>query len=148
MDIELKTIKKKKPNKQAYYVNNKEMLEEFKKYRKTGKISEELGGMFLDIAKNILLKPNFIGYTWKEDMACGAVLTCVKYSKNFDPEKGSNPYGYISRICFNYYKEYIKKQKRHSGIKETLYNNKDLVDQDHFYAYKSVDYTTLRDNIT
>jgi len=128
----------------THYVNNKEMLEEFRKYKETGKISNELGDMFVKIAKNLANKPNFIGYTWKEEMIGEAVLTCIKYSKNFDPDKSNNPFGYISRFCYNAFVEYIKKQKKHSSIKETLYDNKELVDHDQFYSYKSIDYTTLR----
>ena len=119
----------------VHYVNNKEMLEEFKKYKQTGKISDKLGDMFIKIAKNLSNKPNFIGYTWKEEMIGEAVLTCIKYSKNFDPEKSTNPFGYISRFCYNSFIEYINKQKRHSTIKETLYDNKELVDK---YYYEKL----------
>jgi len=132
-------------NTRVHYVNNKEMLEEFRLYKKTGKISNELGEMFVKIAENLSNKSNFIGYSWKEEMIGEAVLTCIKYCKNFDPEKSTNPFGYISRFCYNSFIEYIKKQKRHSQTKETLYNNKEMVNSDIFYSYKSIDYTTLRD---
>jgi DNA-directed RNA polymerase specialized sigma24 family protein len=134
---------KKKSDVSTHYVTNKELLEEFKKYRETGKISDRLGEMFVKIAENLSNKPNFIGYTWKEEMIGEAVLTCIKYSKNFNPDKSKNPFGYISRFCYNAFVEYIKKQKRHGNTKETLYMNKDLVDHDQFYSYKSIDYTNL-----
>lgn len=140
-----KFIKKKQSDKALHYVNNEEMLEEFRKYKSTGIISNELGTMFVKIARNLSNKSNFIGYTWKEEMIGEAVLTCIKYSKNFDPDKSKNAFGYISRFCYNSFIEYIKKQKNHSQIKETLYNNKELVDHDQFYCYKSIDYTNLRD---
>jgi DNA-directed RNA polymerase specialized sigma24 family protein len=133
----------KKSDTKTHYVTNKELLEEFRKYKETGKISNELGEMFVKIAENLSNRPNFIGYTWKEEMIGEAVLTCIKYSKNFDPDKSTNPFGYISRFCYNAFVEYIKKQKKHGNIKETLYTNKDLVDHDQFYSYKSIDYTSL-----
>lgn len=131
----------------VHYVNNKEMLEEFKLYKQSGVISNELGDMFLKIAKNLLNKSNFIGYSsqWKEEMLGDALLICIKYSKNFNPEKSNNPFGYISRFCYNAYIEYIKKQKRHGQTKETLYKNKDMVNHDNFYSYASIDYTDLKD---
>jgi hypothetical protein len=129
----------------THYVTNKELLEEFRRYKETGKISNELGEMFVKIAENLSNRPNFIGYTWKEEMIGEAVLTCIKYSKNFNPDKSKNPFGYISRFCYNAFVEYIKKQKKHGDIKETLYNNKDLVDHDQFYSYKSINYETLID---
>jgi len=134
---------RKRSNPDTHYVSNKEMLEEFRKYKKTGKISNRLGEMFLLIATNLANRSNFIGYTWKDDMIGEAVLTCIKYSKNFDPDKSNNPWGYISRFCQNSFIEYIKKQKNHSHIKEVLYDNKELVDHDQFYSYKSIDYTDL-----
>ena len=136
--------KTKKTSVKIHYVNNKEMLEEFRKYKKTGVISNELGEMFVKIAQNLSNKANFIGYSWKEEMVGEAVLTCIKYSHNFDPEKSTNPFGYISRYCYNAFIEYIKKQKRHSKTKQTLYDNKEMVNHDIFYAYKSIDYTNLR----
>jgi len=137
-------MSKRKTNPDMHYVNNNEMVEEFRKYKKTGVISDELGSMFIKIAQNLSNKSNFIGYTWKEEMIGEAVLTCIKYSKNFDPEKSNNAFGYISRFCYNAFIEYIKKQKQHSQTKETLYDNKELVDHDQFYSYKSIDYTNLR----
>ena len=79
----------------ANYVNNKEIMVEMIEYRRTGVISERLGEMYYLIASNLANKSNFIGYTWKDDMIADAVLTCVKYCKNFNPEKSNNPFGYI-----------------------------------------------------
>ena len=126
------------------YVKNKEMLEELRDYKKTGKINEKLGEMFLLIARNLSNKNNFGGYTWKEEMISEAVLTCVKYCKNFDPDKGNNPFAYFTKYCYNSFIGYIKKQNRHGDIKQTLYDNKELVPNDNVYAYRSIDYTSLK----
>ena len=126
------------------YVKNKEMLEQLRLYKKSGKISETLGEMFLLIARNLSNKSNFGGYTWKEEMISEAVLTCVKYCKNFDPEKSNNPFAYFTKYCYNSFIGYIKKQNKHGSIKQTLYDNKELVETDNFYTYKSIDYTDLR----
>jgi DNA-directed RNA polymerase specialized sigma subunit len=127
------------------YVKNKEMLEELRKYKATGKQSEKLGEMFLLIARNLSNKNNFAGYTWKEEMISEAVITCVKYCKNFDPEKGNNPFAYFTRYCYNSFIGYIKKQNRHGEMKQTLYDKKDRVRTDSFYSYKSIDYTDFVD---
>lgn len=127
------------------YVKNKEMLVELKKYKETGKVSEELGEMFLLIARNLSNKNNFAGYTWKEEMISEAVMTCLRYCSNFDPEKGQNPFAYFTRYCYNAFIGYIKKQNRHGEVKQTLYDKKDIVNTDTFYSYQSIDYTDFAD---
>jgi len=126
------------------YVKNKEMLAELRILRESGRISETLGEMFLLIAKNLSNKNNFGGYTWKDEMISEAVLTCVKYCRNFDPDKSDNPFAYFTKYCYNSFIGYIKKQNRHGSIKQTLYDNKNLVEKDNFYTYKSIDYADLR----
>jgi len=126
------------------YLNNKNLLEELILYKKTGKISEELGGMFIQVASNLSKKGNFSGYTWKKDMVDDAVFTCVKYSKNFNEEKSTNAFAYITQICYNAFRNYIKKQKKHSNIKQHLYDRKDIIMSDSKYAYVSIDYTKFK----
>lgn len=128
----------------ANYVNNKEIVEEMREYRRTGVISNRLGEFYLMIATNLSNKSNFIGYTWKDDMIAHAVFTCVKYCKNFDPDKSNNAFGYISKICHHAFVWYIKNQKNHGNIKQSLFDNKDMVENDIFYSYSSIDYTSLK----
>ncbi|GAG10371.1 unnamed protein product [marine sediment metagenome] len=109
----------------AHYVVNKELLAEVIQFKEDGFMSEELGNMITMIAQNLANKGNFAGYTWKRDMIGEAVLTCVKYLKNFNPEKSTNPFAYITTICRNAFINYIRKQKRHSYIKDNCYKNLD-----------------------
>ena len=130
------------------YLNNANLLQELVDFKKSGKYSENLGDMFLQVAKNLSNKSNFIGYTWKDEMISEAVLTCVKYSKNFNPEKSKNAFAYITQICYNSFINYIKKQKKHSSIKQHLYDKKDLVMEDVRYTYSSIDYTRFKNEDT
>lgn len=130
------------------YLNNANLLEELKKYKESGKYSEGLGGMFMQVATNLSNKSNFIGYSWKDEMISEAVLTCIKYSKNFNPEKSKNAFAYITQICYNAFRNYIKKQKKHSTMKQQLYEKKDLVMEDVRYTYTSIDYTRFKNEDT
>ena len=125
------------------YVTNKEIMEQVHIWKKTGKMPEKLGEAFLIIAKNLSNKSNFIGYTWKDEMVSEAALTCVKYFRNFDPEKSKNPFAYITRICYNSFVNSIKKQNKHGKMRQDLYDIKDEVNHESFFAYKSIDYTDL-----
>ena len=126
------------------YLNNANLLEELKNFKQTGKYSESLGEMFLQIATNLSNKTNFIGYTWKDEMISEAVLTCIKYCKNFNPDKSNNAFAYITQICFNAFRNFIKKQNKHSSMKQTLYDKKDLIIEDKRYTYSSIDYTRFK----
>lgn len=132
-----------KPN---YYVTNDELIAELKQYDKTGVISNELGKMFLDIARNLSNKGNFSGYSWKRDMIGEAVYTCVRYVYNFDinKQKKPNPFAYFSRICYNCFLGYIKKQKTHSKIKDRCYNNAYTLSEKDQYIEKAIDYESLK----
>lgn len=117
----------------AKYVTNKELLEELEKYQKTcvydpvtkkflyGKMSNELGKMILMISKGLCGKGNYAGYTWKEDMIAEGVLTVCKYLHNFDTTKSLNPFAYITQICNFAFKGYLKNQKKHASIKNSMY---------------------------
>lgn len=126
------------------YVKNETLIQEVVRYKDTGVMSEELGGMILNIATNYSNKGSFSGYTWKTDMIAEAVLTCVKYLKNFDPLRSNNAFAYVTKICHNSFKGFIKKENRHGKIKDILY--KECLLETSFVPedYKSIDYTDMR----
>lgn len=128
---------------ETMYVTNKEILDCISVWDKKKPMPDELGRIFLLIATNLSNKNNFVGYTWKDEMIAEAVYTCVKYFKNFNQEKSVNPYGYITKICYNSFVNSIKKNNKHGQIKQELYQNKDRVDNLIFFSYNSIDYTEL-----
>lgn len=127
------------------YVSNAELLLEIVDFKSTGIASEELGQMLLAIANNYSSKGNFVGYTWRNDMVAEAVLTCIKYLKNFNPEKSTNAFSYVTQICKNSFKLYIKDQNKHSKIKDICFNTitEFRRDNEETYTQKSLDYEQL-----
>ena len=134
---------KKKGN---YYVNNKELLKEIVEYKETGVISEELGRMIFMIAKNYANKGSFSGYTWKEDMISEAMLTCIKYMHNFNPDKQKypNPFAYITQICRNAFLNFIRKQKRHGEIKDRCFKHVNVIEGNAGWVIKAINYEIIR----
>lgn len=138
----------------SFYVKNTELLVEISKYRETcrysdsgeyikgsGKASETLGKMIMKIANGLAQKANYAGYTWLDDMKAEAVYTVIKYLKNFDPEKSQNPFSYITQICQNAFISYIAKQKKHSHIKNALFEYREnLLEEEDIYKTPAVDY--------
>ena len=131
-----------------YYVQNKDILVEIKKYKETDIISEELGRMILTIIKNLSRKSNFANYTWIDDMVGEAVLTCVKYLHNFNVDTSKNPFGYITMIAYHSFIAFVKKQKKHSVIKDVCFKyQKSANKSDAFFSNKGINYEDiLNDN--
>jgi len=135
--------------KERYYVRNKDLLPKVEDYKESGVISEELGKMVFQIASNYSNKGSFASYTWKEDMIMEAVLTCFKYMHNFDPtkQKQPNPFAYFTTIIHNAFINYIRKQNKHSEIKDICYKKAFVLDEDLngvHYTAKGIDYRMLR----
>jgi DNA-directed RNA polymerase specialized sigma24 family protein len=85
-------------------------------------IPEKLGQMIYLIAQNLAKKGNFSGYTWKEDMIQDGCLACLLYIHNYKKEY-LNAFGYVTAIIARAFINHIKKQKRHSYIKNILANS-------------------------
>lgn len=110
-------------------------------------MSELLGKMLLSISTHYSSKGNFSGYTWKQDMISESVFTCVKYLKNFKPEKSNNAFAYVTQIIKNSFKLYITDQKKHSKIKDICYRGYELYQTENrdviHYTQKSLNYESI-----
>lgn len=95
--------------------------------------------MIYMIGERYSSKSSFSGYTWREDMVSEGMVFCLKYLKNFNPEKSQNPFAYITQIFRNAFLNYIKKQKRHSLIKKTCFDKRDCIENDD----KGIDYRVI-----
>ena len=135
------------------YVDNASLLKEVKVFKETGCRSEELGRMILLIASKYSDKGSFAGYTYKDDMVCEAVLTCIKYMHNCSIEEGSNLFAYFSKIIHNAFLNFIAKQKKHSNIKDVCYKNLDFLVEDscydsgspaQYFNVSAIDYQVIR----
>jgi len=120
-----------KGNVVANYINNAEFLAAIKEYKLKIKEAEEagfpkpqipnyLGECILKIANHLSYKPNFINYSYKDDMILDGIENCINYFDNFDPDKSSNPFAYFTQIIYYAFLRRISKEKKHSYIKNKL----------------------------
>ena len=134
------------------YVTKEDLERELSKYKesctfseKTGKIvkrgyiTPELGKMIKDVTEGLSSTGSWRGYTWKEDMVGEGILTILKYMHNF--KAGNNAHAYLSLIAQNAFIQYIQKQKKHSTIKDKLYDSS--IETDGHDIEKSIDYEKL-----
>jgi len=117
--------------KKEHYVNNKEFLEGMKAYKKrcreakkAGKIKppvdDYLGSCFLKIANHLSYRPNFINYTFRDDMISDGIENCLQYLDNFNPAKSNNPFTYFTQIIYYAFVRRIQKEKKQTTIKQKL----------------------------
>lgn len=122
--------------KHEHYVNNKEftaLVTEWVKKYKIAKAAEErlppipieIADSFYKIAKRYSSKPNFSGYTYKDDMIGEAIYICIRYAHNFNPEKSNNAFAYFTQYCHNAFIQYINKEKKYTKFKFDLLKDAD-----------------------
>jgi hypothetical protein len=103
----------KTTDKEKYYVNPQEFDDEIVKYYDSGTMSDNLAQMVSKIAHKLSYAPNFINYTYREEMVGDGIIRMFKAltTKKYDREKGTNPFSYFTRIAFNAFRNRIKKEK-------------------------------------
>ncbi len=122
-----KTRRKKKKN-AAHYVDNEEFLVAMVAWKVTlaeaeasgdpkPGVTEYIGKCFLDIATHLSYRPNFIGYSYREEMISDGIENCLMYCSNFDPAKSSNPFSYFTQIIYYAFLRRIQKEKKQQYIK-------------------------------
>ena len=136
------TDKKKK----VHYVNNKEFLEAIVERKLLLKEAEEsdlpkpqvtnyLGECILKIANHLSYRPNFINYTYRDEMISDGIENSLQYIDNFDPEKSKNPFAYFTQIIYFAFIRRITKEKKQQKIKDRILKRSNISDmivvQDH-----------------
>ena len=117
--------------KKEHYVNNKEFLAAMVEYKKLVTEAEDageekppvtnyIGECFLKIANHLSYRPNFINYTFRDDMISDGIENCLQYLDNFNPEKSNNPFAYFTQIIYYAFIRRIQKEKKQANIKEKL----------------------------
>ena len=118
----------KKPRKRNY-VNNKDLLEALIKYQEACREAEDegaeikprvpdyIGKCIYQIATRLATKPNFSGYSYKEDMISDGIENCLQYIHNFNPEKSQNPFAYFTQIIWYAFLRRIQKEKKQMYIR-------------------------------
>jgi len=112
----------------SHYVNNADFLKALKDYKERVKIAQEnnqpkpqvnnyIGECILKIANHLSYKPNFINYTYRDEMISDGIENCIMYIDNFNPEKSSNPFAYFTQIIYFAFLRRIQKEKKQTYIK-------------------------------
>ena len=124
----------KKAKEKPHYVDNKKFLEAMIEHRdkcerakekgkKKPEVTNYIGECFLKIANHLSYRPNFINYTFRDDMISDGIENCLQYMDNFNPDKSKNPFAYFTQIIYYAFIRRIQKEKKQIQIKSKLIAN-------------------------
>ena len=120
--------------KRVHYVDNKKLLQAMIEWKelcvleeKEGKVqppvTNYIGECFLKIATHLSYRPNFINYTYRDEMISDGIENCLQYVANFNAEKSKNPFAYFTQIIYYAFIRRIQKEKKQTHVKNKIIEN-------------------------
>ena len=114
--------------KNAHYVDNKKLLAAMIEYRDSviaakeydkprPRIPDYIGECIMKISEHLSYRPNFINYTYKDEMISDGIDNCLLYIDNFNPEKSKNPFAYFTQIIYYAFIRRMQKEKKQTYVK-------------------------------
>lgn len=96
-------------------------------------VTDYIAKSFLRMAEGLSHRPNFSGYSYRDEMVMDGVMACLKAVTNFNPEATTrsglpNAFGYFTQIMFFAFLQRIGKEKKQQDIKMKLLHNVDVSD--------------------
>lgn len=94
-------------------------------------VPDYIAKCFMTMAEGLSRRPNFIGYSYRDEMVMDGVMASLKAVTNFDPKATTksglpNAFGYFTQIMFYAFLQRISKEKRQQDIKVNLINSLDV----------------------
>ena len=125
-----------------HYINNKEfsqavveyvgeanivkdanaLLPEDAKMAPIPKVTDYIAKSFIKISEGLSHRPNFVRYTYREEMVMDAVENCLRAIGNYDITTATrtgnpNAFSYFTQICYFAFIRRITKEKKQQDIK-------------------------------
>lgn len=127
-------------NSSNHYINNKKLYKVMIKFRKDAnkakrekvtppKIPDYVGECFFMICNKLSTRPNFINYTYRDEMVADGIENCVAAAYGFNPRKSDNPFAYFTKIAWNAFIRRIQKEKKQQYIKHKNFENSNLISE-------------------
>ena len=144
-----------------HYINNADFLKALTEYQELCDIAKKenkpepsipnyIGECFLKIAEHLSRKPNFISYSFRDEMIADGIENCLMYFRNFDPAKSNNPFAYFTQIIYYAFLRRIMKEKKQLYVKYKATEQFGILDE--FEVFEDADGNTrqfeLYDNIS
>jgi hypothetical protein len=126
--------------KQKHYINNADFLKALVDYKEACALSKKedrelppipnyIGECFMKIAEGLSHKPNFINYTYRDEMMSDGIENCLQYFDNFDPAKSKNPFAYFTQVIYFAFLRRIGKEKKQTYVKYKATEQMGILDE-------------------
>jgi len=115
-------------NTKKHYINNADFCKALVDYKQSVQKAKEenlpkpvipnyIGECFMKIAEGLSHKPNFINYTYRDEMVADGIENCLMYFQNFNVDKSSNAFAYFTQIIYYAFLRRIQKEKKQTYVK-------------------------------
>lgn len=88
--------------------------------RDHGRITEDLGKMFIKLSERYAQRSNWRGYTYVEEMRGQAILQLSQIGLQFDESKSENPFAYYTAAVTNSFTRILNLEKKNQNIRDDL----------------------------
>lgn len=85
-----------------------------------GRITENLGRMYIKLAERYAQRSNWRGYTYIEEMKGQAILQLSQIGLQFDESKSENPFAYYTAAVTNSFTRILNLEKKNQNIRDDL----------------------------
>lgn len=85
-----------------------------------GRITENLGKMFIKLSERYAQRSNWRGYTYIEEMKGQAILQLSQIGLQFDESKSENPFAYYTAAVTNSFTRILNLEKKMQNIRDDL----------------------------
>ena len=122
-----------KAKQKPHYVNNRQFSEAVYDYavlaqeakannQKPPLVTDYIARCFIKIAEGLSHRPNFVRYTYREEMVMDAVENCLRAIGNYNISTTTrtgkpNAFSYFTQICYFAFIRRITKEKKQQDIK-------------------------------
>ena len=128
------------------YVNNADFLKALTDYKEACILAKKnktsappipnyIGQCWMKIAEGLSHKPNFINYTYRDEMISDGIENYLMYFNNFDPAKSKNPFAYFTQIIYYAFLRRISKEKKQLYVKYKATEQMGILDEHELLEY-------------
>lgn len=85
-----------------------------------GRITENLGRMFIKLSERYAQRSNWRGYTYVDEMRGQAILQLSQIGLQFDESKSENPFAYYTAAVTNSFTRILNIEKKNQNIRDDM----------------------------
>ena len=85
-----------------------------------GRITENLGKMYIKLSERYAQRSNWRGYTYIEEMRGQAILQLSQIGLQFDESKSENPFAYYTAAVTNSFTRVLNIEKKMQNIRDDM----------------------------